>query len=912
MNVAALGAIVAGFWSARSLSDRRTPPRPDGPPWHALAPAEVLTRIGSTPHGLSADDVAQRRVPDSEQASPNLASLVVHELANPLSVVLGAGGALSTVAGSVADGLLITGVLGFNALIGGVQRLQTERAISDLTAAMPDRAARVRRGDARLEVAAADVVTGDLISLEAGDVVPADARIVRAKSLEADESSLSGESVPVAKATTAVGSEVAVADRSSMVYAGTAVAAGKADAVVVATGADTEARRGADGVVAPVTGVEARLDELMRATIPATLAAGALLTGSSLLRGVPAREAVATGVSLAAAAVPEGLPFLATVAQSAAARRLAARGVLVRNPRVLEALGRVEVLCFDKTGTLTEGRLQVRSVSDGVTVDALDAAGDGRQAVLAAALRATPRRRSRKLPHPTDQAIVEAAERIEVPMALGAGEWTKTVSLPFVSDRGYHAVLGHTPDGFRLSVKGAPEVVLPRCVSRRTGGDVEELAPSVRARLDDHIQELAQQGLRVLAVAERAASGRADLDDARVDRLELLGFVAVADVVRASAAAPIDRLRRSGIAVVMLTGDHPETARSIGRELGLVDGAVVTGVDLDAMSDAELDACLAHATVFARVTPAHKVRIVSGYRRLGRTVAMTGDGANDAQAIRLADTGIAFGPDATPAARAAADLVIHDDGVEALIDAIVEGRAMWASVRDALALLLGGNLGEVLFATGAGLITGRSPLNARQLLAVNLLTDLAPALAIALSRREVDHIDLGSEGPESSLGSRLTRDIAVRAGATAAAATGAWVVARFTGTPTRASTVALGALVGAQLGQTVVVGSRSPLVLASSAVSVGALVSIVQTPGLSRLFGCRPLGPVGWSIVLGSATAGTVGAAIAGRFVRGRPASPAVQSSEPREIDLRAEESGKLDAQHGGADTLREVHLRVT
>ncbi|HEY5013199.1 MAG TPA: cation-translocating P-type ATPase, partial [Acidimicrobiia bacterium] len=675
--------------------------------------------------------------------------------------------------------------------------------------------------------------------------------------------------------------------RRSIAFAGTAIAAGRGEAIVIATGNRTEARHGiADGARAPASGVETRLENLTRATVPLVMAAGGLLTGSSLLRGVPMREAVSTGVSLAAAAVPEGLPFLATVAQSGAARRLSRQGVLVRNARVLEALGRVDVLCFDKTGTLTEGRLQLRSVSDGEFVEVMPAIDGRRRLVLASALRATPRPRRRELPHPTDQVVVDGAAAVELGTEFGARGWRKVASLPFAPNRGYHAVLGDGQAGSLLSVKGAPEVVLPRCATWRRGEDAVSVDDRVRSQLERHVERLAQQGLRVLAVAERQASGRSDLDDARVSRLELLGFVMVADVARPSAITPIAQLQRAGIAVVMLTGDHPSTAEAIASELGLLDGGVVSGTKVDELTDAQLDALVSKTTVFARVTPAHKVRIVEALQRSGRVVAMTGDGANDAQAIRLADIGIAFGPRATPAARAAADLVVVDDRVETLITSIIEGRAMWASVRDAVALLLGGNLGEVIFTAGVGLLTGRSPLNARQLLAVNLLTDLAPAMAIALQPPLTRDVDLRREGPDTSLGSALARDVAVRAGATAGAAAAAWTIARFTGTPTRARTVALAALVGAQLGQTLVIGHRSPLVLASGVVSVGALVGIVQTPGVSQFFGCRPLGPIGWTIAATTAGTATAGAAAASFLLtRTQPSKSAQQAV----IDLRSD-----------------------
>ena len=886
-NAAALTAIAVGTWTGASLNGR--PQRGDDREpvmWHALSGAEVVARLGTNAAtGLDVSEAESRRVDIPEDRHATFGELFVKELSNPLTVLLGVGGVLSTVAGSFGDGLLISGVLGVNACIGAAQRLRTEKAIRRLTASVSSQGVRIRRDGSEVSTSPSELVAGDVVLLQAGDIVPADSRIVMARGVETDESALTGESLPVAKHADAVAPDTAVADRTSIAYAGTAIAAGRAEAVVVATGHRTEAgRAAADGGTAPVTGVEARLDDITRRTVPLVLAAGATLTGITLLRGGRAREAISTGVSLAAAAVPEGLPFLATVAQSGAARRLSTKGVLVRNPRVLEALGRADVLCFDKTGTLTEGQLQLRSVSDGDIVETLPAVDGRRRLVLAAALRATPHRRREGLPHPTDQAVVDGADAIEVGTELGAVGWHDAASLPFASTRGYHAVLGHAADGPVLSVKGAPEVVLPRCASLRQGDHVTPLDDTARARLERHVEHLAHQGLRVLAVAERDASGRADLDDERVERLELVGFVTVSDVARSSAIAPIAQLQHAGISVVMLTGDHPSTAAAIASELGLLDGDVISGADLDTLDDDQLDALVDDTTVFARVTPAQKVRIVQAFQRRGRTVAMAGDGANDAQAIRLADIGIAFGPRATSAARGAADLVVVDDRVETLITSIIEGRAMWASVRDALALLLGGNLGEVIFTTGATLLSGRSPLNARQLLAVNLLTDLAPAMAIALQPPLSRDIDLRREGPDTSLGSRLVRDIALRAAATSAGAYGAWTIARFTGTPTRARTVALAALVGSQLGQTIMIGHRSPLVLASGLVSIGALTAIVQTPGLSQFFGCRPLGPIGWTIAAGAATAATAGAIVGARLLdRADHTNGTASSANPRE-----------------------------
>jgi magnesium-transporting ATPase (P-type) len=320
----------------------------------------------------------------------------------------------------------------------------------------------------------------------------------------------------------------------------------------------------------------------------------------------------------------------------------------------------------------------------------------------------------------------------------------------------------------------------------------------------------------------------------------------------------------------MVTGDHPSTAEGIAAELGILNGhRVVTGGQLAAMTDRQLDQIITDVSVFARVTPADKVRVVQALQRRGEPVAMTGDGANDAAAIRLADVGIAVGDHATPAARRAADLVVTDERIETIVDAIIEGRAMWASLREALAILLGGNLGEVVFTVGATAVTGRAPLSARQLLTVNLLTDIAPALAIALRSPPTTTPEaLLAEGPDASLGHSLDRAIVVRAASTALGAGTAWTLARLTGRRRRASTTALVALVGSQLGQTVMAGGRDPLVLLSSVGSAAILAGIVQTPGISQFFGCTPLGPVAWSIAVGSSVLAT-GVAAAGPLLFG-------------------------------------------
>jgi cation-transporting ATPase I len=552
------------------------------------------------------------------------------------------------------------------------------------------------------------------------------------------------------------------------------------------------------------------------------------------------------------------------MAQQAAAHRLSGRGALVRNPRTIEALGRVDTLCFDKTGTLTMGEIALQRVSDGEDDEPLGRLGGSLVAVLAAAVRASPPSDGEDpslLPHATDRAVLAGADEAGVSPSHGVGSWTSLGELPFDPARGFHAAVGETAEGARISVKGAPEVVLPRCEAWCSPSGRIEITRAVRRRLDAEVERLAGRGLRVLAVAERPASRHGDVDDDRVSRLELLGFLGMADSVRPTAAAALRELSAVGVHVTMITGDHPRTAQAIAAELGIMNGSqVLTGVELESMSDDELDVWLPEVSVFARVTPKDKVRIVEAYQRTGRIVAMTGDGANDAPAIRLAHTGIALGERSAAAARQAADVIVVEDRIETIIDAIIEGRAMWISVRDALSILVGGNAGEVAFTMASTAIAGASPLGTRQLLLVNLLTDMLPALTIAMRPpRRLNAEELLADGPDASLGSALAGQVALRAAMTAGGTTGAWLVARGTGRRRRAATVALATLVGSQLGQTVAVGAGSPLVVASSALSAAAMVAIVQTPGVSRFFGCTPLGPVGWSVAAGASALATAG-----------------------------------------------------
>jgi len=907
VNAAAAAALMQGSFAANRVLRRPDPTPQPLTAWHALDVEIVYSRLAGRTRPLAVEpgDPPWRQLLDDLSYKPLIAPLrdpavrvlrllsaTRAELSDPLTPILAVGAAASAIVGSNVDALLVAGVMAANALVGGAQRLRAEAAIAELFADQDQNARRVvlpavatahrrleaaRTTDRTVTVSAKTLRPGDIIDLAAPEVVPADARLLVAEDLEVDESLLTGESLPVDKQVDPVA--VADADRASMLFEGSTIVAGRARAIVVATGAGTAARRAMSAVadVDLAAGVQARLRELTSKVLPLTLAGGATVTGLALAHRAPLRQAVADGVAIAVAAVPEGLPLVATLAQLTAAQRLSRRGALVRTPRAVEALGRVQTVCFDKTGTLTENRLRVvcgvpesssprgplPKLSDPMAADVL----------RAAALSSTRPQDGQGHAHATDEAILLAAKNLG-----GDGAWTVLAEVPFESSRGYSATVGVSdaePEPM-LMIKGAPEVILPRCrFTGRNGAPVR--------RAEAHVVRLAEQGLRVLAVARRRwelPTGDDDTDadtvDAAANDLELLGFVGLADTARASARPLIEALVEAGRRVVLITGDHPVTARAIARQLGLPEDArEISGAELAALDEEARAKVAADVQVFARVSPEQKVQIVAALQACGQVTAMVGDGANDAAAIRMADVGIGVSGRGSSAARGAADIVLTEDDLGVLLDALVEGRGMWGGVRDAVSILVGGNVGEVIFTIiGTALGSGRAPVGTRQLLLVNLLTDMFPALAVAVTpqfpppEEIAEQSGLDAEelhrafqlaalsGPAPSLDAPLMRQIVTRGAVTAAGATAAWAIGRWTpGTERRTSTMGLTALVTTQLAQTLLTRQHSPLVLGTALGSAGVLVAIVQTPVVSQFFGCTPLGPVAWGGVL-SATAG--------------------------------------------------------
>ena len=865
---AAVGA-VSGYLLARKMVNAAAPRPTATHEWHTMTPEQVRAVLPRPP-----DDTETVPVEHSPAAAAALAGLglarhaarltgaprrmflqfahaVRGELADPITPVLGLGAAASAILGSPVDAVLVGSVVSGNAVLAATQRLVAERRLNVLLSAQVPLARRVIPGPDGVnhyhQVIADELRPGDLIEVRPAEVVPADGRLVEAEDLEVDESSLTGESLSVTKQEEATpGADLA--DRACMIHAGTTVVTGTGLAVVTAADADTYARRAADLVAADqatAVGLQHQLSLLTRRAWRISLAGGALVSGLGLVRRAGLKQAVASGIAVSVAAIPEGLPLVATLSQQASARRLTNSGVLVRVPRSVEALGRVDVVCFDKTGTLSQNRLRVTEV--------YAAPRHSREQVLRCAADAAPDTNGQPHAHATDTAIVEAAVAAN---GVEPDDDENEAHLPFRSGRPYSA----TVSGDELTVKGAPEVVLASCAK----------TPRNAAR---KVADYAADGLRVIAVARRklTAAQRKQLGEDPepdeiaefcTDGLEFVGLLGISDTPRDEAAELLAELQRRRVPIRLITGDHPITAAAIARELGVPVSTdqVISGAEWEALPRKGQERAVAERLVFARMSPENKVQIVQTLERTGKVCAMVGDGANDAAAIRAATIGIGVVTHGSDPARTAADVVLLDGKIHTLVDALDEGRELWQRVQAAVAVLLGGNAGEVAFAIIGSAITGRSPLNTRQLLLVNLLTDALPATALAVAPPS-KRMTAGRHGPDPSL---LWRTVAVRGVTTASAATAAWAMASFTGRQRRAATVALVSLVSAQLGQTLL-DSTDWLVVATAAGSLMTMGTLITIPGISHLLGCTPLGPVGWAQALGTAGAATVGAAIVPR-----------------------------------------------
>jgi Ca2+-transporting ATPase len=721
--------------------------------WHALPADEVVTVLETDRHrGLDADEVIRRLAehgPNRIETSrgPGTIRLLLAQLSSALVWLLLVAAAVSGfLLNEWLDAAVIGAIVVLNTLLGFFQEARAERAIGRLRDMAAPEAVVVRDG-VRTRIPAADLVPGDLIVLDPGVKVPADARVMDAAHLELEESSLTGESLPTTKQTAAVDSEGGLGDRRSMVFSGTTVAAGRGTAVVVATGTDTEFGRiaGALAIEEPPTPLQVELDRVGKrlATLALGTAGVVFLAGWS--RGYSAETMFLTAVALAVAAIPEGLPAVVTITLAGGVQRMARRNAIVRRLPAVEALGAATVICTDKTGTLTHNELRVVEVvvaGELRAVSAMDLAdGRGRRLVEVASWCNDARASSSGwIGDPTEVALLLAVEE------AGADPEQLRLAAPrvdefaFDSRRKRMSTVHRVGTGLVVAVKGAPEVVLA-AASRveETAGPVV-LDTSRREAILSQAVELAERGLRTLALAYRDTDAPPSDAGTAESGLVFVALVGMQDTVRPEAQPAVAQARRAGIEVVMVTGDHAVTAGAIGASVGILDGGdVMPG---DRLRDIDVDSLATEVDryrVFSRIDPLDKVKIVEAWRKRGAVVAMTGDGVNDAPALRAADIGVAMGS-GTDVAKEAASIVLADDNFATIVAAVREGRTIFANLKRVVWYLLACNASEVLVMLIGFLVFGGlgDPLLATQLLWINLVTDGLPALALGVDPAAAD------------------------------------------------------------------------------------------------------------------------------------------------------------------------------
>ncbi|MDR5671641.1 Cation transport ATPase [Halalkaliarchaeum sp. AArc-CO] len=733
--------------------------------WHAADREAVLAELDTDRDGLESEAADRRlethgpnEIETADVVSP--VRIFLHQFKSPLIYVLVAAFLVTVAIDHYTDAVVIAAVLVINAAIGFTQEYRAENAMAALSKLVSPKATTLRDGRLR-EIDSAQLVPGDIVTLESGDLVPADVRLLEATDLRIDNSVLTGESVPVSRGTEPVESEATVADRTNLAYMGTSVVSGRATGVVVATGLDTQIGRIAGEMrrtERAVTPLQQRMHRFGNAIAVAVLAAGLLVFLIGLQQGIAVGAVFLLAVAIAVSAIPEGLPVVMTVALAVSARRMAGRNAIIRRLPAVETLGSCSVIVSDKTGTITQNRMTVRRVwtpegsyllesgsgkhpqgggeapafsRDGTGVD-IDHERLLAETVLAGTLANEARIEetddgTTPVGDPTETALLSAGLRVGLDRRELLDSHPQVGQLPFESDRRYAAAAHRFDDGVRTYFKGAPERILELCDDRYVDGETAD------ARLDESeiltaATELANDGLRVLAMARADGDVTGDSDP---DGVSFLGLVGMVDPPRPGVREAIESCNRAGIRVLMVTGDHADTARAIAREVGLDADTVLTGTELAELSDAELTERLRETAVLARISPTQKLRVVTLLQAEGETVAVTGDGVNDAPALKAAHIGAAMGISGTDVAKEASEMVLTDDNFATVYAAVEEGRTVFSNIRKATSFLLATGVGLVLailaaFGLAIGGLLPREPIGAFPLL-------LLPAQALWLN-----------------------------------------------------------------------------------------------------------------------------------------------------------------------------------
>ncbi|ODT44641.1 MAG: HAD family hydrolase [Nitrospira sp. SCN 59-13] len=773
--------------------------------WYAESLEGIGRELGVDPtQGLDEEEAARRlsthgRNELPEAAPPSPWRILGAQFSSLIIWVLIGAALVSGLLGEWVDAGAILAIVLLNGLLGFVQEYRAERSLAALKT-MAVTYARVVRGGMRRTLSSTELVPGDIIDVEAGDHVPADARLIQAAAFLTQEAALTGESTPVEKASVMLPDrDTPLADQRNMLFMGTTVTGGKGRALIVATGSGTELGRIATLMTTvPVepTPLQRRLEQFGHVLLWLSLGIVVVVFGLGLWRGEPLFEMFLTAVSLAVAAIPEGLPAIVTTTLALGVMRMVSRHALIRRLPAVETLGAATVICTDKTGTLTKNEMTVTRLAvdnlvyavtgdgyapEGEIIDGDSRTGALRQLLWSAVLCNGSSLRAAGgswtvVGDPTEGALLVAG---------GKGGWRKEEleglhplvgEIPFDSERKMMTMIRRSEGRAVAYVKGAPDVLLERCDSYMTKtGEIAPLSDSTRRSMLSINQQFAQQALRVVALAQRAFDREpATFESKEIERtLVFLGLAAMKDPLRPEAKQAVERCRSAGITTVMITGDHKETALAIGREAGFASGSrqALSGLELNGLTDAELSSRVRDVSVYARVSAEHKLRIVRAWRSQGAVVAMTGDGVNDAPAIREADIGIAMGMTGTDVTKDASDMVVTDDNFASIAAAVEEGRSIYENIRKAVHYLLSCNLSEVLVMLGSTLLGWPLPLLPIHILWINLVTDGFPALALAVDPTDPDVMKRPPRDPKAPLLDRQRFVTVCVQGAVMAAAT---------------------------------------------------------------------------------------------------------------------------------------------
>lgn len=735
---------------------------------------EVLKELGANEQQGLTSKAAQEKL---AQVGPNalvegkkksVVEVFLEQFKDLMVIILIVAAVISAFTGNLESTAVIIVVLILNAILGTVQHVKAEKSLEALKS-LSAPAAKVLRDGKKQEIAAKDVVPGDILLLEAGDLVTADGRILDNFSLQVNESSLTGESTNIDKLDTTFEKEVPLADRVNMVYSSSLVTYGRANVLVTATGMDTEI-----GKIATLmnetkerrTPLQVSLDQFSSRLATAILIFCALILGLQMWRGQPLLDALLFAVALAVAAIPEALSSIVTIVQAMGTQKMAKEHAIIKNLDAVESLGSVSVICSDKTGTLTQNKMTVEDIYIGGKVlkpEELNLSNQLHRYLLYDVVLNNDASLSdgKKIGDPTESALLEMYRKVPG-IDLGDGKLGLSESelrehldrleeVPFDSDRKLMSTkhLIHTVP--TIFVKGAIDVLLKRCVNIRFGDDVRPMTEQDRKDILAQNNHFSENGLRVLAFAYKESDEELTTDSEK--DLTFIGLVSEMDPPREESVAAVARAKEAGIRTVMITGDHKVTAVAIAKKIGIfTDGDLaLTGLELDALSDEELDQQIERVAVYARVSPENKIRIVNAWQRKNHIVSMTGDGVNDAPALKKADVGVAMGITGTEVSKDAASMILTDDNFATIIKAVANGRTVYENIRNAIGYLLSGNLSAIITVLFASIAALPVPFVAVQLLFINLVTDSLPALAIGMEPGNPDILKRKPRDPKASL-----------------------------------------------------------------------------------------------------------------------------------------------------------------